>query len=350
MGVLPKVRLVIAVAAVCCRKPAPPDVVDAAPVASAAPSTPVRTLAPCGIEPVALAQDATTLYLAEDKLGASGSVITAIPKGGGAARVLYEGPDLVGPIAVSGKDVFVMRRSLEGGGVCRVEGGALHAVPITAPPGPHQVLHDARTDAEVISFDAGFDEMVVDDTSIFVAGKMRGEVGKVARAGGKLEVLAREVAVTGLAADATNVYFTTSGGVVGRVPKAGGAATTLASGRTSPHDVAVADGTVAWLEGTIASSQGFVLRAGGAPEKLPLPADGKSASSLALVGPDVFFLASDEYGLDRVARASSGVATVVRGPIAPSQFVVDGRTLYFVGLRGGHETTPTGVVGSVALP
>ena len=226
-------------------------------------------------------------------------------------------------------------------------------MPIVADQGPHVVLANALTDAAVTDFDAGFDRLVVDDTSIFVAGERRGEIGRVPRAGGKLKVLAREGGVTGLAVDGSNVYYTTTGGAVRRVAKTGGAVTTRASSRSTPHDVAVSGATIAWVEGKLSeANEIFVLHAGGAPEKLALPANAKEGRDVALVGGDAFFLAQDQYGLTHLAYAtlaSNGSSTTVAGPLAPSDFVVDGRTLYFIGLTHGPGD-PTGMVGSVTLP
>jgi sugar lactone lactonase YvrE len=53
----------------------------------------------------------------------------------------------------------------------------------------------------------------------------------------------------GMTADATNIYWTDfAGGTVLKVPKIGGATTTLASGQGGPHGIAVDATSVYWTD------------------------------------------------------------------------------------------------------
>jgi DNA-binding beta-propeller fold protein YncE len=68
--------------------------------------------------------------------------------------------------------------------------------------------------------------------------------------GASVTLAALEPLQVWIACDGTNVYFTdVSHGTVAKVAVGGGAVTTLASGQTSPRDIAVDVTSVYWVTG-----------------------------------------------------------------------------------------------------
>jgi hypothetical protein len=173
----------------------------------------VEVFAPAQSHPHGIVTDASAVYWAND---GDGTVMTA-PKAGGAPAVLASVPGAF-QVAVDASGVYASTR---GGGIFRIPlGGGAPVRLATAAAEPNQIVLDA----------SGI--YYIDD---------EGEVCRVAKAGGAPTILARgekpsfddgQVSLSG-----ANVYFA-SGNDAMSVPKTGGAATKVVSGRTRISGIA----------------------------------------------------------------------------------------------------------------
>lgn len=129
-----------------------------------------------------------------------------------------------------------------------------------------------------------------------------------------------------IALDADSVYFTTTAGVLGKVPKAGGTIVTLADGLARPGALAVDDKDV------YVGTQGAVVKvpkAGGAATKL---AEGLGlVTGLALDATYVTFVDfARESTLARVAKAGGMVERLQSVPGLVGHLAQDDASIYFV--------------------
>lgn len=130
-----------------------------------------------------------------------------------------------------------------------------------------------------------------------------------------------------LAVDATHVYFVQTGGLIGRVPKAGGAMTSIASGQHSASSLDVSSDQVCWVDGGT-------------------------------------HVADFRDGSIHCATKTGGNDRTIVGAYMPSALAVDGTTIYWVEIDGESvrkidtdgtnaatlDTSPTSKLGIALTP
>jgi hypothetical protein len=156
--------------------------------------------------------------------------------------------------------------------------------------------------------------------------------------------LAEGWGLAGLAVDGSDVFWTDfPAGTVSRVPKAGGAATTLASGSSSdPSDLVVRDGAAYWV-GANSATVTKVSTSGGTPVTL---ASGTVVGwrGLAVDATHVYWMMSGELGpgigaVMRVPRDGGAPETLHADAFYPGELAVDETSVYFTMLDGFGLTT-----------
>jgi hypothetical protein len=159
-------------------------------------------------------------------------------------------------------------------------------------------------------------------------GRAVGVAPDVADAG--LAPLATGELVAALAVDATNLYWTDSVGNVMSIPKAGGKATTLASGRSSASGIAVDGTNVYWVDSSLTPRGRF----GGLVMSVPigggalttLAAGQEAPMAVAIDGANVYWSATE--ALARVAKGGGITTTLVSGqPV--KEIAVDTASVYW---------------------
>lgn len=144
--------------------------------------------------------------------------------------------------------------------------------------------------------------------------------------GGALVIAPQDGCPSLVALDADNVYFATTAGEVGRVPKAGGAKTMLADGLVRPGAIAVDDTDVyVGTQGSIVK----VSKTGGAAVKL---ASGVGlVTGLALDATHVTFADfTKDTSIARVAKAGGDVDRLQSVPGLVGHIALDDASIWFV--------------------
>jgi uncharacterized protein DUF5050 len=162
----------------------------------------------------------------------------------------------------------------------------------------------------------------------------------VACSGGECVLpLASGASPEGIAVDSMNVYVTLGGamGSVVSLPLAGGAVTTIASGRDEPRGIAVDDLNIYWAD----QGSGMVLsipKTGGPIVTLAL--DQSAPTSIALDTSNVYFTNFDDGTVMSVPKTgSTGPSVVAMSQTQPSGIAVDDTYVYWV-----NDTTAGGVM------
>lgn len=182
-----------------------------------------------------------------------------------------------------------------------------------------------------VSSNGGITDFKVDDTHVYLADES-GQIFSLPITGGKGTLLTTVAAAYNrgltLALDDANVYFA-SGGLVGKLPKVGGAATTLASGTSPGSGLVIAGSTLYWPESfTGVGQMGAVFgmsTAGGAVSTLATNL--KLPAWPATDGVDLFFLAGD--AIDKLPLAGGSTTTLVPSGAVPQQIAVGGTSVYW---------------------
>lgn len=240
--------------------------------------------------------------------------------------------------------------------------------------------------------------IAVDDSNVYVT--TSDSIVAIPKCGGAPVTLAsRQPGPTGLAVDATGVYWTNAGaasgagttGTVMKLPRGASEPLTLASGQSSPGTVVLGVSDVYWVEGeegSCSSATGvgaiaYVLKAGGSPTTLAssltnaegLATNGRSlywttgcgfgpsllgipiaGGTLAVVDEGLALTAavvadeSNVYGVEglaivRMPLDGSLPVTLANDQANPKGLVTDGKDLYWTNATDGH---PGGSVVKVA--
>jgi hypothetical protein len=179
--------------------------------------------------------------------------------------------------------------------------------------------------------------IAVDATNVYWV-DMGGNVGKVPVAGGMATTLGTSVNAFDLAIDATNVYWTDdSGGRVLKVPIAGGSVTTLASGQSSPYGIAVNSTTVFWVNGVSAQVMSVPV-AGGTASTLASRSS-YFPEDIALDSQNVYW--TESFHVMSMPLAGGTPTTLASGLPGPYDIAIDSMNVYW--------TDTSGVIGSVPL-
>jgi RHS repeat-associated protein len=186
---------------------------------------------------------------------------------------------------------------------------------------------------QLASSQSGPTGIAVDATSVYFTDQTGGTVMKVPLGGGSTTTLASgQSTPSGIAVDATSVYWANSGGgTVVSLPLAGGTVTTLASAQGTPLGIAVDHTNVYWTNtgGTVAS----VPLAGGTVVTL---ASGQTTpSGIAVDGASVYWTNSGSGTVMKVPLAGGTATTLASGQSTPSGIAVDGASVYWTNSSGG---------------
>jgi hypothetical protein len=215
-----------------------------------------KVLAAAQAAPVALTASAGALYWVNSKEG-SGAVMSAPTRGG--ATVTLTAADGATALAVDGDVVYFLEEHGGGSILAVPKTGGARAFVATVGPAT-ELAYDGRDlfylSGQVMSIPAGGGfparvsetcfypvSLAVDETQAFY-GCQDGTLRAAPKSGGPTRTLFRRDvgggSISGIALDATSVYFTsTSDGTVNRVSKQGGAVTVLASGEDGAGPIAV---------------------------------------------------------------------------------------------------------------
>jgi hypothetical protein len=244
-------------------------------------------------EPDAIAFDATNVYVADAKERA----LYAIPKSGGARKMLTRTAGAVHAIAVGATDVYFTTVTTT---IAGKKSGTLMSVPTrggiavpVVPAGtylPERLSVDARsifftspedtkaTSASVLRVAIGGGapsildvdpnapvawSVVTDDANVYFTSADGTEIASIAKTGGETKILVPDQMLAhDLVADADTLYWTD--GLAGKVLKAtkrGGAPVTLATGESNVDGIAVDAGYVYWVSHTSGTKLATIMRA-----------------------------------------------------------------------------------------
>jgi hypothetical protein len=201
----------------------------------------VTTLAADQTLPYGIAVDATNVYYATNNTSSGVAQVKKVPLAGSSTPTVLSGQFAYG-LALSGTTLFV---------------GSVDIAAIPTAGGSPTLLVTGQN----------YPLLAADASNVYWV-TTGGVVASVPITGGKMTTLAssQSPATSGIAVDASNVYFTdSSAGTVLSVPITGGGVTTLASGQTNPLSVASAGGYVYWTNRTGLGAVMKVAVGGGTP-------------------------------------------------------------------------------------
>ena len=197
----------------------------------------ITTLASAQSGPDCLAVDASNIYwkvtVCPDAGGLCGAAIVTAPLAGGAPSTLTFAMTAA-PVSMWGLALDTASLYWTGQPVNTLNGGVM------------QLALDGGTVATLVSGKANAFDIAADGTNVYFSTETGpGGVYELPVVGGALVTLASSAPYSfGITVDATDVYWTASGsgtmaGVLAKTPIGGGAITTLASALPEPYDVAV---------------------------------------------------------------------------------------------------------------
>lgn len=179
--------------------------------------------------------------------------------------------------------------------------------------------------AFVLATQEGCPSLVALDADSVYFTTTAGTLGKVPKAGGKLATLAEGLARPGaLAVDDTSVYVGAQGALV-KVPKSGGPATKLATGLGLVTGLALDATHVTFVDFTTESTLARVAKAGGPVERLQTVPG--LVGHFAQDDASIYFVASHQ--LVRLPR-SGGVRAAMNVTVEGDARAVDARSVYLV--------------------
>ncbi len=218
-------------------------------------------------DPLQLTVDATYVYWT------AGDSVLKVPIAGGPVTTLASGQMYPNAIAVDSTHVYWLAS------------GNLYSAPLDG---------GAPTLLAATAFGAGIaPSMVVDSEAVYCTSGTGDTLLKVPLAGGTaVPFVTGQIAISGLAIDATNVYWTTAlsnAGTVMKAPLAGGPPTTLASGQLGPYSVRVDALNAYWTAGLTSETVMTVPLAGGSPTTITTES-GFGAPTLAVDASSIYWV------------------------------------------------------------
>ncbi len=196
--------------------------------------------------------------------------IVRVPKTGGAAVTVTETPDDVINLVSDGDHLYF---SL-------FDGSPLRKVPLAG--GPSTIVRAPGIKQGAIA---------VDDRYLYVTDYLRNLVVRAPKTRGGAEhvLAARQPRPVGIALDETYVYFPCEkDGSIRRVPKAGGAVKTIATGQINQDDITVGETFVYWASWDRRPTLRRTRKDGSQPQPDDLLTDLKDPEAIALDGQRVY--------------------------------------------------------------
>jgi hypothetical protein len=199
------------------------------------------------------------------------------------------------------------------------------SAPQACTAGPNPSCSEGRCDYNLTATAAGF--VAVDATHVFWSDGA--EIFAAPIGGGAASTLATgQVAVAGLAADGTSVYWTdVTAGTVMKVSLSGGAPTTLVSGQHSPDAIAVDAASVYWTTYIPGGAIAKVPVGGGAVTTLA--AGQPYAGAIAIDSASAYWTTVDPGVVAKVSLDGGAITTIASGQDIPSGIAVDATSVYW---------------------
>jgi hypothetical protein len=282
------------------------------------------TLASGQISPYVLAIDSTSVYWADWGTGSAqgDGAIDKVSIEGGAVTTLVPGQRMPGGIAVDSTSVYWSTVGASGLGVYSVALGG----------GTPTLVATGFTN----------DPIAVGPSGVYGTNGSDAPVSAPLQGGGAATVLAPGPGNSntyGIAVDSTSVYWTdfNDPGVVSKVPRGGGQATTLATGHVA-FGIAVDATSVYWVNGGGASAGSLmkVARSGGTPVTLAMGFPGPIGLAIDAQNAYVTVGGQSNTGgwIVKVPLRGGNITTLVGGLNQPYGIAVDATSVYWTTLGG----------------
>ncbi len=282
-----------------------------------APPCVVQLHAGMGNPAFGIAVDSTNVYWTDEgPYNSTSGTVNAVPLGGGAVTVIARGLISPGPLAIDSTNAYFA---------------------LTGPSGAVAKTPLAGGTPTTFVMQSGAMAIAVDHTNVYW-GDFTGDgiIGKYPLAGGMASTVAPAL-VSAMAINSDSVYWTDGnavGGAVLKVPLAGGVPVTLVTGQFAPSGIALDATSMYWTDDGNGSGQGAVMKAslsGSSPVTLVSGLAGPRA--IAVDASSVYFADYIGAKLLKVPLDGGTVTTLATGG-SPDAIAIDATSVYWADYDG----------------